>query len=99
MKLLVAATLGLLALSAHASENTVHVNFKQEYCAVQADIAYDTMRFRQNGGDKKIIQSVVSSQESLAIIDMAYERALTTNKRHAMQSFKEHVSKICLSNK
>lgn len=96
MKLLIAATLGLLTLSVHASESTV--SYKDEYCSVQGDIAYDTMRFRQAGGEKTKIQSVVTSEESLTIINMAFERPLTTNKSYAMQSFKEHVLKLCISN-
>lgn len=98
MKLLLAVTLSLLTLSVQASEvDDKSIAFQNEICKIQAGQAYDTMKFRQYGGEKEEIQAVVSSPEGLTIIDMAYARPLTTNKKHAMQSFKEHVSKLCVS--
>lgn len=98
MKLLMAVTLSVLTLSVHASEiDEKSIAFQKEICKIQAGQAYDTMKFRQYGGEKEEIQAVVSSPEGLTIIDMAYARPLTTNKKHAMQSFKEHVSKLCTS--
>lgn len=98
MKLLLAVTLSLLTISVQASEvDDKSIAFQKEICKIQAGQAYDTMKFRQYGGEKEEIQAVVSSPEGLTIIDMAYARPLTTNKKHAMQAFKEHVSKLCVS--
>lgn len=97
--LLLGATIGLMTtMYSDASEvDDKSIAFQKEICKIQAGQAYDTMKFRQYGGEKEEIQAVVSSPEGLTIIDMAYARPLTTNKKHAMQAFKEHVSKLCTS--